>query len=385
MFMKGKKLLLWSLIMVISLLLWGGTSYAKVTGRCDNCHTMHNSQDGADLYAAPAPYDYLLVGGCVSCHSSSNSSTTYALDTSTVPVVNYTGAGAPTDHLAGGNFYWVADLGGNVDARGHNVLGISDEDAALDASIGGPGAPGNQYGGDCQSMGCHGTLAAENTSLLRLGSGCQGCHLKVRHHANDGTGTKYVDSAAKGWYRFLAHHSGGDVLNYGVKGIEDADWQATVGPADHNEYLGVPEDKTKLGGGTTLENYSMTAFCCGCHGDFHTQNANAATGTGSQSPWLRHPSDFVIPASTGLEYSGMSTSYDSLSPVARPTGFAWDSNTPNGNVAPGTDMVMCLSCHVPHGSANDDLLRWDYAEMVAGGGGLLENQGCFYCHVTKDD
>jgi hypothetical protein len=352
---------------------------AKVTGRCDNCHTMHNSQGGADVY--PEVYGNLLAGGCVSCHSSSDSSTTYSLGTSTVPVVNYTGGSAPHEYLAGGNFWWVADLGGDDDSKGHNVLGIAGVDDPIDETV---GAPGNQYGGSCQLSGCHGTLAKVNTAVPSLGSGCQGCHLKVKHHANDRTGTKYVDNEDQGWYRFLAKHSGGDVENYGVKGIEDVDWQATTGVADHNEYLGVPVDKSEAGY-TSLTNGSMTAFCCGCHGDFHTQNANVATGTGSQSPWLRHPSDFVIPSDANLEYSGMSTSYDPLSPVARPEGFAWEGDTPSGTVTTGTDMVMCLSCHRPHGSDHEDLLRWDYSVMVAGGGGMLENQGCFYCHVTKDD
>ena len=79
----------------------------------------------------------------------------------------------------------------------------------------------------------------------------------------------------------------------------------------------------------------------------------------------------------------MSTSYNPVSPVARPGGFAWASGTPSGEVAPGTDMVMCLSCHRPHGSRYADLLRWDYSAMDAGGGG--SDVGCFYCHTTKND
>ena len=376
-----KTILTLTVMLMISLLLLGEkTSYAAVKGVCGNCHTMHNSEAG--LPEDPdGTNDYLLVDSCVGCHSS-GSSPTYTLGTSTiVPVVNFTGGGEPPNILAGGNFYWVADLGGNDDAKGHNVLGISGPDVI---TLAGLGAPGNlQTADDCQSGGCHGTLAVINTSLFDKGlrAGCQGCHLNVRHHANDGTGSKYVDNADQGWYRFLAGHAGDTVLNYGVKGIEDEDWQATVTDADHNEYLGVPVDKT---GVTTLSNGSMSAFCCGCHGNFHVQNETAATGSGSQSPWIRHPSDFIIP-STG-EYAGMSVDYSSRSPVARPTGFAgWATDTPSSAVAPGTDLVMCLSCHRPHGSANDDLLRWDYSMMVAGGGGGLDNQGCFYCHVTKDD
>jgi len=371
-----------TVMLVISLLLWGReTSYAKVTGRCDGCHTMHNSQDGADLNAVP--YGVLLLrDGCVGCHSHLSETLSYPLGTSTVPVVN-SGVDPSSSHLAGGNFYWVADAGANQDAKGHNVFGISGQDEAISVD---EGAPGNQQvTGECQTGGCHGTLAAETISDSVLAdydgfrSGCQGCHLNVRHHADDGTGTKYVDNENQGWYRFLAGHAGTSVLNYGVEGIEDEDWQATIGATDHNEYLGVPVDKNDS---TSLQNGSMTAFCCGCHGNFHVQNENVATDPGSQSPWIRHPSDFVIPDSG--EYADMSTTYSTLSPVARPVGFAWASNSPSSNVIAG-DMVMCLSCHRPHGSPNDDLLRWPYADMIAGGGGGLDNQGCFYCHVTKDD
>ena len=237
-----------TVLLVISLLLWGGeTSYAKVTGRCDGCHTMHNSQNGADINLVP--YEVLLLkDGCVGCHSHGTETQTYSLGTSTVPVVNFTGGDPTTSHLAGGNFYWVATTGGGDDTKGHNVLGISNVDGQITPV---EGAPGNQQvTGECQTGGCHGTLAAEVSAAVLLEyegfrSGCQGCHLNVQHHADDGTGTKYVDTEAKGWYRFLAGHAGGDVLNYGVKGIEDENWQstATVSNTSHNEYLGVPVDK----------------------------------------------------------------------------------------------------------------------------------------------
>ncbi|MDL1967401.1 MAG: hypothetical protein LWW97_02345 [Deltaproteobacteria bacterium] len=363
--MKRKKLLLWSLLMVISLLLWGeGIGNAAVTGRCDNCHTMHNSQDGSDLYAS-GPYDHLLVGGCVGCHSSSTEEQTYNLGTSTVPVVNYTG-GEPSTYLAGGNFWWVATAGGNDDTKGHNVMEISAQDTNISAT---EEAPGNTY---CTGAGgCHQTLAVKQTVQSTLGSGCQGCHLNVQHHTYDGSGTKYVGTAP--WYRFLSGHSGGAAANYGVEGIEDDDWQKTVSAADHNEYKGLTGENS----GTIMAgDGTMTAFCSGCHGNFHSEQ-----DTGTPGQWTRHPSDFTIPNSG--EYASVAD-YDPLSPVARTdsamTGFG---DTPSATVTAGSDMVMCLSCHRPHGSPYADLLRWDYSSMVAGSGTGM-NTGCFYCHSNKD-
>ena len=118
---------------------------------------------------------------------------------------------------------------------------------------------------------------------------------------------------------------------------------------------------------------TMTAYCTGCHGNFHTQvdvNAN----------WIRHPSDAILPT-TG-EYAAYTT-YDPIAPVARP------SLTTIGTaetVVPGTDMVMCLSCHRAHGSPYDDMLRWNYDPGTkAGGGGVSDGTGCFVCHTEKDD
>jgi len=59
--------------------------------------------------------------------------------------------------------------------------------------------------------------------------------------------------------------------------------------------------------------------------------------------------------------------------------------TPSDTVTPGSDCVMCLSCHRPHGSPYPDMLRWDYTEQIAGGGGLTDDRGCFYCHTKKND
>ncbi|MEW6219054.1 MAG: hypothetical protein AB1634_05890, partial [Thermodesulfobacteriota bacterium] len=123
---------------------------AQVTGVCSNCHTMHNSQNGAGLASAgtgarwdggavqggvsAAAQASLLVTDCVGCHSSNGSASTITLGDSVIPIVY--NAVAPTSPLAGGNFYWVAAGG---DAYGHNVRGISDQDASLPAA---PGAVG---------------------------------------------------------------------------------------------------------------------------------------------------------------------------------------------------------------------------------------------------
>jgi predicted CXXCH cytochrome family protein len=350
---------------------FGSLASAKVSGVCGDCHTMHNSQDG-DPTATEGPYTALLMDDCVGCHSSSDSSPTKTIGESTVPVVyNLSKPNYNPGTLAGGNFYWVSQPDG--DAKGHNVLGISDRDSNLFEK-----APG---GFSCGGSACHDSLAVEhNIAEIPFGSGCQGCHLRPAHHADDSATVIGAEKpSTDGYYRFLSGHISGE--GYGVCGIEDSDWQASYGPGDHNEYLGFSgEDKVKEWPGLIYLAFSelghtMTAFCCGCHGKFHQEQ-------NTSGEWIRHPSDAVIP-DTG-EYAdafganGTGTgNYDPNVPVARPNLTILKST-----VEIGTDLVMCLSCHRPHGSPYDDLLRWDYGDMLAGGGS--NTTGCFACHTKKD-
>lgn len=342
-------------VMVLTILaMCTGISFGAVSGPCANCHTMHGSQDG-EVTPSDELHSQLLINDCIGCHSSSTSHTTYEINGSTVPVVNYTGGSAPTEHLAGGNFWWVADEGGNDDAKGHNVFGLSGQDEQITETEGAPRA-----GGISCANSCHSTLAVEQTSVNNLGSGCQGCHMInpdiSYHHA--GGDDVLVNSSDQGWYRFLAGHIASP---RGVVGLEDDDWEDTSSATDHNEYYGAAGSRGTTGALT------MTGFCTGCHGNFHTQQTN--------SDWVRHPSDAVIPNSG--EYSSYIT-YDPNVPVARPNLTGWTEAS--STVTPGTDLVQCLSCHRPHGSPYDDILRFEYSEMVAGSEGTT---GCFVCHTTK--
>ena len=349
---------------------------AKVTGVCSDCHTMHNSQGGATIYAE-GPYETLLVNGCVGCHTAPAGVQNDG--TNTIPYVNqateptFIGQANPNT-LSGGSFYWVATAGGGEDAKGHNVLGISERDTIAYA-------PGGGTRG-CAST-CHETLAEEQDIIPDLGTGCEGCHLSVGHHADDGAyagGAKHVTSAP--WYRFLSAHPTA-VGSLGVEGIEHEKWNYGATASLHNEYLGKPDvEMDKKANFFALGN-TVTAFCCGCHGDFHDENEEE-DGSGN---WIRHPADHEIPDSgeyaSAFGASGGTGTYDPDVPVARPD---LSSGTPSGTVTlgPGGDMVMCLSCHVAHGSPYDDMLRWDYNGMIADGGGA-DGTGCFVCHTKKDD
>jgi len=366
----------------IGLIFLPSSVFAYVSGPCSNCHTMHASQTpwpdewSPEVEGNPQPYLLATMGSspCVGCHSSSSSSTYYTLGTLKVPVVYYTGSAAPTSYLAGGNFWWVKEGKGGDDTKGHNVFYNEGDDYLSKA-------PGDLGFSNCSTNGCHANLhlPATGTGFPELENkyGCQGCHLNVKHHAKDHPNGEsgLVTSADQGWYRFLSGHMSGN--GHGVEGYEHGEWEAGLhdggdhqGASDHNEYLGVPD--TDGGYGFAL-GHTTTAFCTGCHGVFHDYQYD--------NGWIRHPSDAVIPNEREYQYvGGASHLYDPLSPVGKQD---ISDATPDTTVTPGSDVVMCLSCHRPHGSPYPDLLRWDYTEQIAGGGG--NDKGCFYCHTQKND
>jgi len=350
------------MLIALSTLLFALSSEARVAGNCSNCHTMHNSQggssvakdfDGSSFSLTDTPKGNLLIYSCLGCHSATDGNTWQDIITKAPIVFNTI---EPTYNtvkgLAGGNFYWVK----NGDTKGHNILS---PDANLSV------APGAVAFTTCGTNSCHANLdrvVSGAGSGLDGKQGCEKCHLDPKHHANDHDYMVggLVTNADQGWYRFLSGHEAG--IGLGAEGYEDGDWQKTVSSVDHNEYLGY---QNPGGYGFLMLGNTTTAYCTGCHGIFHTNQ-------GSQSPWLRHPSDAILPVSG--EYANYKT-YDPLVPVARPS-----LDVPNATVTPGTDMVMCLSCHRAHASPDFKMMRWDYKSST-----LSEAlSGCNVCHSSKN-
>jgi len=133
---------------------------------------------------------------CVTCHSSQTSSTYEDLGGCKVPIVFYYDTSAPTEYLAGGNFWWVSEDHGADDTKGHNVFLGEDDDNLSKA----PGATIIS----CGTNSCHEDLSqpysgSDMVFVLNGKYGCQGCHLNVKHHAKDHPNFEsgLVDSADK--------------------------------------------------------------------------------------------------------------------------------------------------------------------------------------------
>ena len=356
-----------------------GAAFAAISGPCSECHTMHNSQNNQPMTfnSSATPNDTLLKATCYGCHAQGGASALVTVGADTIPQVFHT----DTIDLAAGNFAYITGLKGSgaSDSKGHNISDLTGIDNTLYAPPGGI----VQYGHDDGV-----TVNTTNLSCAGDANGQHGCHgnrysgeagykgVRGAHHTNLGGSLDpaTTDEDAGHSYRFLL----------GVKGYEDPDWQYTTSATDHNEYfgrstpiqLGCATTSCHGAGGVRPPDGTMSQFCATCHGNFHTIANGASNGIGPDavSPFIRHPTDLSLPA-TG-EYAAYTT-YNVNVPIARITV----PTAPSGTVTPGSDAVMCLSCHFAHASNYPEMLRWDYTKMIAGGGG---SGGCFVCHSTKN-
>lgn len=318
---------------------------AKVKGKCVNCHTMHNSQNRDPMAfqrsaskfedtKTKTPNPSLLVSNCIGCHTETGTDTIIGKSETNNGTPIVFNVSEPDKPLAAGNFHYV----GNDDAMGHNVDGIKSQDGTLATTP--PGGSAMQSQLSCGGLsGCHGDRTEKN----ELDS------VHKAHHTVIDESTKIDGTTTGRSYRFLK----------GVVGLEDKDWEQDDINTSHNEYKG------------TSGSSSISYLCKQCHGNFHDDS-----GVGSASPWLRHPTDIVLPNTGEYQYyNGVygedKGDYNMTVPLARPD--IPDESSPT--VTPGTDIVMCLSCHRAHGSPNFKMVRWDNLNSFA--------DGCGVCHTSK--
>jgi hypothetical protein len=369
---------------------------AAVTGQCSNCHTMHNSQGnaaeatyGADgkPWKQTGPNEYLTKGTCLGCHGMGTTNMIENIGGSDVPQVYHLDSDGD---LAGGNFAYILGTkdGPASNARGHNVKDLGNTGETLANA---PGffplehdTPVTTASLTCAgTIGCHGNRG--KPGVQGMGSDVQ--IMKGAHHQNVGGELNVADEIYNS-YRFLR----------GVKGYENdgqitpaTKWQ-NYDTLNHNEYLGTTTpanigcaaSSCHTSVGVQPPNNTISGFCATCHGSFHVLgNADPdivgeGIGGNTSSPFTRHPTDILLPNRDEYQYY---TSYSLDAPVARPIGRI---DQMRNTVAPDTDIVMCLSCHVAHASKYPDMLRWDY-DTNCEAGTPNSGCGCFTCHTEKDD
>lgn len=368
-----------------AIMLAGGAG-AQVQGQCSNCHTMHASQDNQPM--GSGPFDVLLFNDCIGCHTGTNGTggpSGTVLGTNAPGVLDTVDPFTTGTFLAGGNF-WSVEQGN--DAHGHNVMVLAAN--PVDDVLGNipPGYDGTTpsvgpfpepYLSCGGATGCHGDLTVSRTDSEAQSFAA----IAGAHHGQTGV----VDGSTVGQsFRFLL----------GMPGGEDDDYEFTSSASDHNIYAGKARTADTDDADDGLGALSMSGLCAKCHANFHN-SIPAGTLTGIQgsdwgNPWIRHPTDFDF-STLGGEYAVNMGDYNPEVPVGRDIatvgagnfqGLVGSANQASNIGATGGNIVICLSCHRAHGSQYNDILRWDYEDMVAGNAGAAADTGCFYCHATKD-
>jgi predicted CXXCH cytochrome family protein len=335
------------MVMALSLMLviaTAGISQAAVQGPCSNCHTMHNSQDGAPMTvdSSATPNAFLTVGTCLACHGYNGTLATGA------PNVFGDPDAGPSTMTAGGTFLATkVDAAAGDYVKVHNVTDIPWTNAE------GPFADVDPPGATSGSLG-ESIRAAGSTTPNFNCAGATGCH---GDHSQAGS-----DAGIRGFhhgsvaYRYCELDGGTDIIGKG-----STDWEAGGATAtNHNVYSA---DTTA----------GISAFCAECHGLFH-----GTANTGSSSPFERHPTNNLLSAATGwnlgnvtVDYNNNPFSFDGADYTAATTTAAYTTTGAR---------VACVSCHRAHGTPEADILRFDYSAQLAGLGGTI---GCLGCHERQ--
>lgn len=312
--------------------------HAGGVGRCEGCHTMHNTAQGVPLNALSP---WLIKAGdissiCLTCHAGPGG-----------PDVPHVASQDGSAYTPGGDFYWLTKgfswTGGEspADRHGHNIM-ANDFGFSQDVLYG--QAPGGTYPSsalNCAS--CHDPHGKSGTttsgSLPVAGSGSYGGFPRA--------GTRL------GTYRLLGDngynggsHTQGYVFNYNAPiAVQNPLLPFHESDGSHVDY----------GSG-------MSEWCANCHPSYLINEHSAFEHPTGSNENLE--SEMVNNYNTYLrtgDYSGnVATAYLQFVPFERGTTDV-SLLDPTSRQGPGANAnVMCLTCHRAHASAFRAIGRWDF-------------------------
>ncbi len=347
-------------------------------GRCNGCHTMHNSQNGRpNTYNTGGTvgnsYAHLMRAAdstsvCLYCHHDASN---YRKEIIDIVVSN---PPAPESLTPGGNFGWLKRdytwEGGSSPGRnhGHNIVA---QDFGYTADTRFAEGPGGSYpAGTLGCISCH----DPHGRFRRLADGSE-VPEGPKIIASGSNGIQNPGSNATGAYRLLAGAGYRSSLAPGhvfanrtpvavipaYPWIDDGGfgWTPTVNRSEADS-----DTRVAYGRGTS-------EWCANCHAAIH--NPDYPTN-------LRHPAGnaAALGAAVAANYNAyvksgdltgsLNTSYSSLVPFEMqvtdyPTLASTAVNSTAGPTA--SSNVTCLSCHRAHASAWDSIGRWNFnAAMI---------------------
>jgi len=323
---------------------------------CDDCHTMHASQEGQLPVGfiqdgSETAHAHLTVASCLGCHG---------LHGSTVGGAPNIFGKIPETMTAAGTFASTVVDSDEADYRKvHNVRDIAswtyDERELLYMT---PGVDtSREY------------IDLDGASELYC-AGSRGCH--GRHHESCDTSDKGIKGFHHGThegYRYLQFYDNSD--HTPIKGKGSPNWEYKgADENNHNVYYAMDT----LGAFT---NDSISAFCGLCHGDFHGDDADEVR---RGDTWIRHPTENLLSAA---DFTGDNVIVDVKNNPFGFHGTHYETVSTDNMTNYTTDgaRVTCLSCHRAHGTDNHDILRFDYSTQIAGSTGVTA--GCLGCHVGQ--
>jgi hypothetical protein len=344
---------------------------------CYDCHTIHNSADGAYVINGGAPYARLLsqptaTDVCIQCHIYPASSAFNA-----PAVMSIFGTLPGTLALPAGDFYWSMIY----PERGHNPgksLGVQSSIMPSDPVL--TTSPGGNYSTedwDCTS--CHdphnrfGADVAPWRQLRRkvngiVHTGEETVAFGVETYGGDqgptAAGFEPIKSNSRGDIRGGPNET--SYVNTRADGnpIEGANLFQAEGDINKNVYRG-----------------GFSSFCATCHGDFHGGDGESRSADNGQtrvaSTWVRHPTNVAMNEAGSkygiTTYTAAVTNAQGTSP--NPVGYDWKyplvqpdadftvrrnlASAASPATALGEARIMCLTCHKAHATKYDNMTRWD--------------------------
>jgi hypothetical protein len=295
--------------------------------RCNACHVMHESSDGAFVAVSTTGKGLLLAETpsdvCLRCHATGEG--------------EVLGANRlmPPPERGGGNFIFLVESNLN-DAPDGATNVIAGETGGHNLV-----APGYGLAADTRLS------VSPGGSFLASEMGCTSCH---DPHGNSGFRHLHGAGPVQGGLATFSYSA------------PDAEGIALGGAAESDSHH-------------TAYRSGMSDWCGNCHGRYHEDFQTPGVPGGGDP--LLHPSDEILDFLIRDRYNAyngdddptggtVTTAYLAATPFEDPS-----SNTETTAGPGGGSRVMCLTCHRAHATSSPAALRWDFRVALLAEDGVV--------------